>query len=166
MGDAFDKEGHVRPSATSFFAQLAFVGLAAIAISVLVYFGREVDWQRALWYQLITGALLAIAGGAIAAWGIATFLSVDPNQANASAAPGNTPVGGKPTPKPGSSTVNKHENDIAGDGRASPPEADPNKAAPPSRSEMSAAAATLLAGLSAIWSSTGQRHGSDREANS
>jgi hypothetical protein len=164
MGEHADTTGHVRASATSILAWLAFVVLAAIAAGVLFLFRNEVDWQRTVWYQLVTGGLLAIAGGGIVAWGIATFLSVDPNPANA--APDKSPVGGKPPIKQGGGTANHREDDIAGKRPVPPPEEPPDKAAPPSGSQMAAAAALLLAGLTAGWSAAAQRHESDREIDS
>lgn len=64
----------------SFLARLLFAVLAAAAAGVILFFWEDVDWPRVVWYQLVTGVLLGLAGGGIVGWGIATFLSVEPSR--------------------------------------------------------------------------------------
>ena len=45
------------------------------ALVVLLAYHNAVRWQNVVWYQVVSGLLLAISGGAITGWGIAAFIA-------------------------------------------------------------------------------------------
>jgi hypothetical protein len=95
-----------------------YCSLLSLAVVIVWLYRDAVQWDLVIWYQLVSGLMLCVAGSAVAGLGMATFLSskkaIEMQKPDAGpGTPSGTTAGVNPTLRPGGEAKSEDEPDAS-----------------------------------------------------